>query len=28
MARTSYIRRDYDNVHFEIDQHAELNFFL
>ena len=24
MARTSYIRRDYDNVRFEIDQHAEL----
>ena len=27
MARTSYIRWDYDDVRFVLDQHNELNFY-
>ena len=26
-AKTSYILWDYDDVHFELDQHAKLNFY-
>ena len=27
MAKTNYIRLDDNNVHFELDQHAKLDFY-